>query len=83
MSVAILPEEIGRLTMLDKVALAVTEAMSDAGIEDPADVHYVQTKTPLLTAERIQDAHRRGKTVALEDTMATGALVTVVCAPRS
>ncbi len=68
-SVAILPEEIGRLTMLDKVALAVTEAMSDAGIEDPADVHYVQTKTPLLTAERIQDAHLRGKTVVLEDTM--------------
>lgn len=65
----ILPEEIGRLPMLDKVAVAVLEAMAAAGISDPADVHYVQTKTPLLTAERIQDAYSRGKTVALEDTM--------------
>lgn len=65
----ILPEEIGRLPMLDKVAVAVTQAMADAEIDDPADVHYVQTKTPLLTAERIRDAVSRGKTVALEDTM--------------
>jgi ring-opening amidohydrolase-like protein len=68
-SEAILPEEIGRLPMLDKVAEAVKRAMADAQIEDPADVHYVQTKTPLLTAERIRDAVSRGKTVALEDTM--------------
>lgn len=68
-SAAILPEEIGRLPMLDKVAEAVARAMEAAGIEDPADVHYVQTKTPLLTAERINDAHSRGQTVALEDTM--------------
>ena len=68
-SVPILPEEIGRLAMLDKVADAVKLAVADAGIDDPADVHYVQTKTPLLTAERIADAHARGKTVALEDTM--------------
>ena len=65
----ILPEEIGRLPMLDKVAVAVAKAMEDAQIEDPADVHYVQTKTPLLTAERIRDAVSRGQTVALEDTM--------------
>jgi cyanuric acid amidohydrolase len=29
-------------------------------------VHYVQTKTPLLTIESIQDAHTRGKDVACE-----------------
>ncbi len=65
----IAPEEIGRLAMVDKVAAGVLDAMASAGISDPADVHYVQTKTPLLTAERIADAHARGKTVALEDTM--------------
>jgi len=40
-----------------------------AGIEDPADVHYVQTKTPLLTQASIADAHSRGKTVVTEDTL--------------
>ena len=30
--------------------------MRDAGIDDPADVHYVQTKTPLLTIESVRDA---------------------------
>lgn len=59
----ILPEEIGRLPMVEKVAAGVRKAMSEAGISDPKDVHFVQTKTPLLTAERIADAKRRGKTV--------------------
>jgi len=59
----ILPEEIGRLPMVEKVAAGVRKAMKDAGIADPKDVHFVQTKTPLLTAERIADAARRGKTV--------------------
>lgn len=59
----ILPEEIGRLPMIEKVAAGVKKAMSEAGITDPKDVHFVQTKTPLLTAERIADAKRRGKDV--------------------
>src|SRR2546421_6487458 len=59
----ILPEEIGRLPMVEKVAAAVRKAMQEAGISDPKDVHFVQTKTPLLTAERIADAKRRGKDV--------------------
>ena len=45
----LLPEEIGRTPMISKVAEAVKVAMQRAGISDPADVHYVQTKTPLLT----------------------------------
>jgi cyanuric acid amidohydrolase len=49
MSEQLLPEEIGRTPMITKVAAAVKEAMAKAGITDPADVHYVQTKTPLLT----------------------------------
>ena len=65
----IFPEEIGRLPMVDKVAVGVREAMAAAGISDSSDVHFVQTKTPLLTAERIADAHSRGETVALTDTM--------------
>ena len=42
--------------------------MERAGITDPADVHYVQTKTPLLTIHTIRDAKSRGKTVWTEDT---------------
>jgi cyanuric acid amidohydrolase len=61
MSEQILPEDIGRLTMVEKVAEGVRRAMAEAGITDPADVHYVQTKTPLLTVETIRDARSRGQ----------------------
>ncbi len=69
MSEVLLPEDIGRTAMVTKVAAAVTEAMQRAGIDDPADVHYVQTKTPLLTIDTIQDAKRRGHDVFTEDTL--------------
>ncbi len=69
MSEPIRPEEIGRLAMVEKVAEGVHRAMADAGIKDRSDVHFVQSKTPLLTRERIEDARARGETVALEDTM--------------
>ena len=69
MSEQLLPEEIGRAGMITKVADAVKVAMSRAGIEDPADVHYVQTKTPLLTLSTIEDAKSRGETVFTEDTL--------------
>jgi barbiturase len=68
MSETLLPEEIGRRPMIEKVAAAVREAMSRAGITDPADVHYVQTKTPLLTIHTIRDAQSRGQTVWTEHT---------------
>jgi barbiturase len=68
MSEPLLPEDIGRTAMITKVAAAVTDAMGRAGIEDPADVHYVQTKTPLLTIGTIRDAKARGKTVWTENT---------------
>jgi barbiturase len=63
MSEPILPEEIGYRGMIEKVAAAVKVAMERAGITDPADVHYVQTKTPLLTIHTIRDAESRGKSV--------------------
>jgi barbiturase len=66
MSAQLLPEDIGRPAMVEKVAAAVKAAMRDAGIENPADVHYVQTKTPLLTIESVQDAASRGHDVACE-----------------
>ncbi|MDH2415190.1 ring-opening amidohydrolase [Nocardioides sp. CER19] len=69
MSEELLPEDIGRSAMITKVADAVKAAMSRAGITDPADVHYVQTKTPLLTLKTIADAHSRGETVFTEDTL--------------
>jgi cyanuric acid amidohydrolase len=66
MSAELLPEDIGRPAMVEKVAAAVKSAMRDAGIDDPADVHYVQTKTPLLTIDMVRDAHARGHDVACE-----------------
>jgi ring-opening amidohydrolase-like protein len=66
MSVALLPEDIGRPAMVEKVADGVKAAMRDAGISDPADVHYVQTKTPLLTIDSVRDAENRGHHVACE-----------------
>lgn len=66
MSPRLLPEDIGRPAMVEKVAEGVRLAMRAAGIDDPKDVHYVQTKTPLLTIDAVQDAERRGKSVACE-----------------
>jgi barbiturase len=68
MSEQLYPEDIGRTAMISKVADAVREAMQRAGITDPADVHYVQTKTPLLTIHTIRDAKARGKSVWTEET---------------
>ena len=68
MSEQLLPEEIGRVEMVSKVADAVKTAMERAGITDTDDVHYVQTKTPLLTIHTILDAKNRGKTVWTEQT---------------
>ena len=69
MSEPIRPEEIGRRGMIEKVAAGVRTAMERAGITDPGDVHYVQTKTPLLTIDTIRDAKSRGQTVWTEHTL--------------
>ena len=49
----IYPEDIGRLAMVKTVADGVRKAMLAAGIDNPKDVHYVQTKTPLLTMDSV------------------------------
>lgn len=66
MSEIILPEDIGRPAMVETVAAGVRLAMQDAGITDVKDVHYVQTKTPLLTIDGIQEAHGRSQSVTCE-----------------
>jgi cyanuric acid amidohydrolase len=66
MSAELLPEDIGRPAMVEKVAEGVKVAMRNAGISDPADVHYVQTKTPLLTIEDVRKAESRGQHAACE-----------------
>ncbi|MEY9392801.1 cyanuric acid amidohydrolase [Bradyrhizobium japonicum] len=59
-----LPEEIGRSAQIMETAKAVTAAMADAGITDPADVHFVQIKCPLLTSDRVEAANARGSKTA-------------------
>jgi cyanuric acid amidohydrolase len=71
MSEVLLPEDIGRSEMIRKVADAVQVAMKRAGITDAVDVHYVQTKTPLLTIDTIREARSRGHDVFTEDTLAS------------
>ena len=63
----ILPEEVGRMGMIRKVAAAVHAAMADAGVSDVADVHLVMVKVPGLTVASIKDAESRGYTVVTRD----------------
>jgi cyanuric acid amidohydrolase len=65
------PEELGTVAHVREVALAVEHAMADAGITNPADVHFVQIKCPLLTAEAITEATTAGKRVATTSTYAS------------
>jgi cyanuric acid amidohydrolase len=57
------PEEYGTRAMVLLVADAVRDAMIQAGISNPKDVHLVEVKTPNLTAARIADAESRGQKV--------------------
>jgi cyanuric acid amidohydrolase len=62
-------EHLGRLHQVDAVAEGILAAMRDAGIENADDVHFVQIKCPLLTAQRIGAARARGASVATTDTL--------------
>ncbi|PJG53429.1 cyanuric acid amidohydrolase [Bradyrhizobium forestalis] len=59
-----LPEELGRSAQITETAKAVKAAMADAGISDPADIHFVQIKCPLLTSDRVEAASARGNKTA-------------------
>lgn len=67
MSPDLAPEDIGRMAHVEAVRAATEQALEDAGISDPADVHYVQVKGPLLTPARISDAATRRVPVVTED----------------
>src|SRR5260370_40721268 len=62
-------EHLGRLPQVDQVAAAVRAAMRDAGIDDAADVHFVQGKCPLLTARPGAHAVRPGPPLAPRGTV--------------
>jgi cyanuric acid amidohydrolase len=68
---AVAPEELGTMVHVREVARAVEAAMADAGIVDRPDVHFVQIKCPLLTADAIADATAAGKRVATTSTYAS------------
>jgi len=61
------PEEIGRRAQIVATADATRAAMADAGISDEADVHFVQVKCPLLTADKVQAALARGQELVTHD----------------
>jgi cyanuric acid amidohydrolase len=65
-----LPEELGRQAQIDETARAVRQAMRDADV-GVADVHFVQIKCPLLTAERVGAARRRGHEPVTDDAYAS------------
>jgi cyanuric acid amidohydrolase len=60
------PEEVGRMAEVQEVAEAVRRALDELRV-DPADVHYVQVKGPLLTPAGIADADSRGAAVVTTD----------------
>jgi cyanuric acid amidohydrolase len=62
-------DEIGRLAQVDCVAEGVLKALGEAGLASPGDAQFVQIKCPLLTAARIAEAERRGRTTATRDTL--------------
>ncbi len=63
------PEALGRAGQIAMVAEGVRAAMQDAAILDANDVHFVQVKCPLLTAQRIGEAQSRGAAVATTSTL--------------
>src|SRR5262249_39732262 len=67
-------EHLGRLGQVEQVVAGVRSAMAAASIESVSDVHFVQIKCPLLTAQRIAEADNRGAPVAVRDTLRSMAL---------
>lgn len=68
---AFLPEEIGRMPQIRETAAAVRRAIVAAGIPSDDDVHFVQIKCPLITAQRHAEALDRGARPATHDTYAS------------
>ena len=54
-------ENVGRRAHVESVAAAVRQAIANAGIEKPEDVHFVQVKCPCVTVARASAAIAAGK----------------------
>ena len=57
-----LPSDIGRQRQIDLTADAVKQAMANASIESPGDVHFVQVKGPAFTLDDMVAAGNAGMT---------------------
>src|SRR5260370_10707184 len=55
-----LPSDIGRQRQIDLTADAVKQAMADASIDSPGDVHFVQVKGPAFTLDDMVAAVQAG-----------------------
>ena len=60
-------EMVGRRAHVDSVAQAVRQAITNAGIERPQDVHFIQVKCPCITVARASAAIAAGKTPLTSD----------------
>ena len=60
-------ENVGRRAHVEAVANAVRAAIAAAGIERPADVHFVQVKCPCVTVARAAAAIAAGKAPLTSD----------------
>ena len=60
-SAEVAAEDVGRRAHVESVAAAVRQAIANAGIENPDDVHFVQVKCPCLTVARAAAAIAAGK----------------------
>lgn len=58
---AIEPRELGRLGQVRKTAAAIRLAMAEAGLDDPRDLHLVQTKNPSLSVALIEAERAAGR----------------------
>jgi cyanuric acid amidohydrolase len=61
------PEQVGTLDHVAMVAEAVRHAMVEAGIDDPADVRFVQVKGGCVTSEEAREAVARGAALVSAD----------------
>lgn len=76
----ILPEELGRMGQVRKMMIAIRAAMADAGLRDPRNLHFVQTKVPALTASQIAAARAEGRDLAASEAHRSGDLSTAAAA---
>jgi cyanuric acid amidohydrolase len=60
-------EQVGTVKHVMQVAQAVRQAMAEAAITNPEDVHFVQVKCPCVTVARAQEARGRGQEVLTAD----------------